>query len=41
MYKDGEGDPVPGMDDVPDDSNKEKSSKKGSDDLKCFAGFAT
>jgi len=32
MYKDSQGDPVPGMDDVPDDSNTEKSSKNGSED---------
>jgi len=32
MYKDSQGDPVPGMDDVPDDSNTEKSSKNGSVD---------
>ena len=32
MYKDGQGDPVPGMDDVPDDSNTEKSSKNGSEE---------
>ncbi len=32
MYKDSQGDPVPGMDDVPDDSNAEKSSKNGSED---------
>jgi molecular chaperone DnaK len=32
MYKDSQGDPVPGMDDVPDDSNSEKSSKNGSED---------
>jgi molecular chaperone DnaK len=32
MYKDSQGDPVPGMDDVPDDSNTEKSSKNGSKD---------
>ena len=32
MYKDSQGDPVPGMDDVPDDSNTEKSSKSGSED---------
>ncbi|MDC0191028.1 molecular chaperone DnaK [Rhodospirillales bacterium] len=32
MYKDSEGDPVPGMDDVPDDSNTEKSSKNASED---------
>ena len=31
-YKDSQGDPVTGMDDVPDDSNTEKSSKKGSED---------
>ena len=32
MYKDSQGDPVPGMDDVPDDSNTEKSSKNSSED---------
>jgi molecular chaperone DnaK len=32
MYKDSQGDPVPGMDDVSDDSNTEKSSKNGSED---------
>ena len=32
MYKDSQGDPVPGMDDVPDDSNTEKSSKNDSED---------
>jgi molecular chaperone DnaK len=32
MYKDSQGDPMPGMDDVPDDSNAEKSSKNGSED---------
>ena len=32
MYKDSQGDPMPGMDDVPDDSNTEKSSKNGSED---------
>ena len=32
MYKDSQGDPVPGMDDVPDDSNTDKSSKNGSED---------
>ena len=32
MYKDSQGDPVPGMDDVPDDSNTEKSSNNGSED---------
>ena len=32
MYKDSQGDPVPGMDDVPDDSNTEKSSKNGAED---------
>ncbi len=32
MYKDSQGDPVPGMDNVPDDSNTEKSSKNGSED---------
>ena len=32
MYKDSQGDPVPGMDDVPDDSNTEKSSKNGSEE---------
>ena len=32
MYKDSQGDPVPGMDDVPDDSNTGKSSKNGSED---------
>jgi len=32
MYKDSQGDPVPGMDDMPDDSNTEKSSKNGSED---------
>ena len=32
MYKDSQGDPVPGMDDVPDDSNTEKSRKNGSED---------
>ncbi|MFP6760320.1 MAG: molecular chaperone DnaK [Rhodospirillales bacterium] len=32
MYKDSQGDPVPGMDDVPDDSNTEKSSKNVSED---------
>ena len=32
MYKDSQGDPVPGMDDVPDDRNTEKSSKNGSED---------
>ena len=32
MYKDSQGDPVPGVDDVPDDSNTEKSSKNGSED---------
>ena len=32
MYKDSQGDPVPGMDDVPDDSNTKKSSKNGSED---------
>ena len=32
MYKDSQGDPVPGMDDVPDDSNTGKPSKNGSED---------
>ena len=32
MYKDSQGDPVSGMDNVPDDSNTEKSSKNGSED---------
>ena len=32
MYKDSQGDPVPGMDDVPDDSNTEKSSENSSED---------
>ncbi|HIO37597.1 MAG TPA: molecular chaperone DnaK [Rhodospirillales bacterium] len=32
MYKDSQGDPVPGMDNVPDDSNTEKSSKNSSED---------
>jgi len=32
MYKDSQGDPVPGMDDGPDDSNTEKSRKNGSED---------
>ena len=32
MYKDSQGDPMPSMDDVPDDSNTEKSSKNGSED---------
>jgi len=32
MYKDSQGDPGPGMDDVPDDSNTEKSSGNDSED---------
>ena len=32
MYKDSQGDPVPGMDDMPDDSNTEKSSENSSED---------
>ena len=32
MYKDSQGDPGPGMDDVADDSNTETSSKNGSED---------
>jgi len=32
MYKDSQGDSEPGMDNVPDDSNTDKSSKNGSED---------